>query len=504
MLEGESEGGVQISHAGKQIWCSIYSANPKGRNDVVGVLIYVGEIQQLQRYGQSRPTRDIALESEEHGGSKVSILIRSIIGQTYEYLPQDYDLSNGDLIAQLTIDSSIGNYTLVDIGDFFARKNHLTCLLSENEFLNDDIVIHLCLLLIANMIIKQLQGQQNHLNIIGQQQDLTSYKWEDLNVMKWPIIEQLQEKIQGDSSSCGLFMLKIMENWTGDALSSSITQQDITLFRFKLPGILLCWKNNKAIETTGVVQSEDTKDSDDDVVILGSRERKLNSTRDNKETKEVDSGTRDKKYSSLLSVVSTMGKQELISGLLHYIQQINCAEAMEKVWVQSSRPQSISLSLKQLQLVLKKDKPLDHNCFNMSIRKFMYENIQTIHKTEETVANHCLDLKFWVATGFGLSPVNRDDIDLAKLVGSWSKIHYNANRAPCSKLYSGHTRSRTLYVLNPNPLNPAYKNNPNMRYIRKVLAIADHFNKAMWKACPGSRWNEYISLWRPIIVSTLT
>uniref|UniRef100_A0A0E0KNW9 Ubiquitin-like protease family profile domain-containing protein n=1 Tax=Oryza punctata TaxID=4537 RepID=A0A0E0KNW9_ORYPU len=294
-------------------------------------------------------------ESEEHGRSKVSIpnidvpskLIRSIIGQTYENLPQDYELTNRDLIAQLTIDSSIGNYTLVDIGYFFVRKNHLTCLLSENEFLNDDvisayihcireqanndnkvyyenpflsdmlkgagingvdeysdnfiikivkiylfheliflpinikdlhwylavvntkkqqiqvldylgwdfdrvdlsIVIHLCLSLIANMIIKQLQGLQNHLNIIGQQQDLPSHKWEDFNVMKWPFIEQLQEKIQGD----------------------------------------------------------------------------------------------------------------------------------RKVWVQSSRPHSISLSLEQLQLV---------------------------------------------ATRFGLSPINRDDIDLAKLIGSWSENHY--------------------------------------------------------------------------------
>uniref|UniRef100_A0A0E0M6L9 Uncharacterized protein n=1 Tax=Oryza punctata TaxID=4537 RepID=A0A0E0M6L9_ORYPU len=32
-----------------------------------------------------------------------------------------------------------------------------------------------------------------------------------------------------------------------------------------------------------------------------------------------------------------------------------------------------------------------------------------------------------------------------------------------------------------------------MRYVREVLAIADHFNKAMRKACPVSRWNEDIS-----------
>uniref|UniRef100_A0A0E0MPY8 Ubiquitin-like protease family profile domain-containing protein n=1 Tax=Oryza punctata TaxID=4537 RepID=A0A0E0MPY8_ORYPU len=181
---------------------------------------------------------------------------------------------------------------------------------------------------------------------------------------------------------------------------------------------------------------------------------------------------------------------------------------MEKVWVQSSRPHSISLSLEQLQLVLKKDKPLDCDCFNMSIRKFMYENIQTIHKTKETVANHCLDLKFWVATGFGLSPDNRDDIDLAKFVGSWSEIHYKLAQCKSILIPVRHAQSFILikkvehYVLDPNPLNPAYKNNPNMRYVRKVLAIAEHFNKAMRKACPASRWNEDISLWRPIIVNT--
>uniref|UniRef100_A0A0E0Q7G8 Uncharacterized protein n=1 Tax=Oryza rufipogon TaxID=4529 RepID=A0A0E0Q7G8_ORYRU len=135
----------------------------------------------------------------------------------------------------------------------------------------------------------QLQGLQYHLNIIGRQQDLPSHKWGDLNVMK---------------SSCGLFMLKIMENWTGESLSRSITQEDITLFRFKLAAVI----------TTGE-QSKDTKDSDDDVVILGSHQRKFNSKRDIYETKEVN-----KKYSSLLFVVATMSKQELISGLLHYIQ----------------------------------------------------------------------------------------------------------------------------------------------------------------------------------------
>ncbi|EEE50887.1 hypothetical protein OsJ_31365 [Oryza sativa Japonica Group] len=304
-------------------------------------------------------------ESEEHGVSKVSMpnidvpsnLIRSMFGQTYKYLPQDYELTNEDVMAIFLIEDSAENCTLVDMGHFYNKKRHLTCLLSGDKFLNDD--------------------------------DLPSHKWGDLNVIKWPIIEQLKERIQEDSSSCGLFMLKLMENWTGESLSRSITQEDITLFRSKLASVLLRWKTNKAVMTTGE-QIEDTKDSDDDVVILGSHQRKFGSTRDINKTKEVN-----KKYSSLLSVVSKMSKQELISGLLHYIQQINCAEAMEKIWVQSSRPHYISLSLKQLQTILKKDEPLESDCFNMAIRKFMYEKIEMIHKTKQAISNHCLDLQFW-------------------------------------------------------------------------------------------------------------
>uniref|UniRef100_A0A0E0HZP5 Uncharacterized protein n=1 Tax=Oryza nivara TaxID=4536 RepID=A0A0E0HZP5_ORYNI len=101
---------------------------------------------------------------------------------------------------------------------------------------------------------------------------------------------------------------------------------------------------------------------------------------------------------------------------------------MLKVWVQSSSPHFISLSLKQLQSVLKKDEPLESECFNMAICKFMYEKIQTIHKTKEAISNHCLDLQFWNATGFGKDPVHHDNVDLAKTISSWSKIHYKLSQ----------------------------------------------------------------------------
>uniref|UniRef100_A0A0E0FBR8 Uncharacterized protein n=1 Tax=Oryza meridionalis TaxID=40149 RepID=A0A0E0FBR8_9ORYZ len=74
----------------------------------------------------------------------------------------------------------------------------------------------------------------------------------------------------------------------------------------------------------------------------------------------------------------------------------------------------------------------------MAIRKFMYENIQMIHKTKEAISNHCLDLQFWI----------------------------------------------------PIPVCHA---------LSFIVVILDQ--ETMRKACSGSRWNKDITLWRQIIVN---
>uniref|UniRef100_A0A0E0C0C1 Uncharacterized protein n=1 Tax=Oryza meridionalis TaxID=40149 RepID=A0A0E0C0C1_9ORYZ len=39
------------------------------------------------------------------------------------------------------------------------------------------------------------------------------------------------------------------------------------------------------------------------------------------------------------------------------------------------------------------------------------------------------------------------------------------------------------------------------RILKKLITICDHFNKAMRKACLGSRWNKDINLWRQVFVN---
>uniref|UniRef100_A0A453ETE2 Ubiquitin-like protease family profile domain-containing protein n=1 Tax=Aegilops tauschii subsp. strangulata TaxID=200361 RepID=A0A453ETE2_AEGTS len=59
---------------------------------------------------------------------------------------------------------------------------------------------------------------------------------------------------------------------------------------------------------------------------------------------------------------------------------------------------------------------------------------------------------------------------------------------------------KTVNILDPTPIDPIYQYNPHARYVHKILWIAEYLTKAMSKACPGSRWNENIFLWRQKII----
>ena len=60
--------------------------------------------------------------------------------------------------------------------------------------------------------------------------------------------------------------------------------------------------------------------------------------------------------------------------------------------------------------------------------------------------------------------------------------------------------TRTVYILDPTPIDPIYKLNPLAKYVQKLLWISEYLPKAMLRACPESTWNENIFLWSQRIV----
>uniref|UniRef100_A0A0E0KXC2 Ubiquitin-like protease family profile domain-containing protein n=1 Tax=Oryza punctata TaxID=4537 RepID=A0A0E0KXC2_ORYPU len=136
------------------------------------------------------------------------------------------------------------------------------------------------------------------------------------------------------------------------------------------------------------------------------------------------------------------------------------------------------------------DQPMDHDCFNLAVWKFAYDDIQEI------------------ITEFGRHPDYHQKLNIEQLVDSvcsWPGIDYNVSKCKlilipveyCDTfiLIVLDQDTRTLYVLDPTPIDPIYENNPNTRYVKQLLYIAEYLAKAMAKVCPGSRWNEDINLW---------
>ncbi|KAM0836200.1 hypothetical protein ACQ4PT_062472 [Festuca glaucescens] len=355
-----------------------------------------------------------------------------------------------------------------------------------------------------------LQGLQYHLDILKRQENWSNHKWKDIDVTKWTITEQLQEPIQKDSSSCGLFMLKFMEYWTGHTLSHLVTQEIITSFRYKLAAILLCWKNNTAPPTTVFEEIDDSEGHPDDVIMS-------DKPFDQNQSNHNNSLSAENRYQSLMSILSNLSIHELVGGLCNYIISINSVETLEKIWIQSSKPYPISLTLKTLQGMLNNELPMDPDYFNLVVRNIMFDDIQMVKKRRGLIKKHYLDMCFWMTTDFGRHPNFRKKLDveqLANSVRSWPGIQYSVSS--CKSIHipiqseSGfilfvlEKDTRTVYILDPTPIDPIYQRNPHAKYVHRLLWIAEYLPKAMSKACPGSTWNENIFLWQQKIVHDIS
>jgi len=213
------------------------------------------------------------------------------------------------------------------------------------------------------------------------------------------------------------------------------------------------------------------------------------------QSKEINNSLSvENKYQSLICVLSNLSLHELVGG------PIDSVETLEKVWVKISIPYPISLTLKNLQEILNDKLAMDRDCFNLVIRKIVSDDIETIKKRRGSISKHYLDMRFWMIIDFGRHQDFRKKLDVKQLahsVSSWPGMKYSVSSCisihiPIQQsgsdfiLLTLDKDSRTVYILDPTPVEPKYQLNPHAKYLHRLLWIAEHLPKAMSKACPGS------------------
>ncbi|KAJ1259916.1 hypothetical protein BS78_10G192400 [Paspalum vaginatum] len=346
-------------------------------------------------------------------------------------------------------------------------------------------------------------GLQRQINIVAKTKELKNHRWRDLQVADWPIIEKITEPMQTDGSSCGLFMINYMEYWTGTQLSDNVTQDDMKNFRLKLMAIL--WDSelntrkacsdsepddNKGEKNSCEVEILDEppnvlKKKNSDVVsisntLIGEEEfisaiynyiKSINNVNTLESFRQKLCAIMQETNTHALSIRSMpVGKQELRDEICNYIMTIDHDQALEKAtiihtrkeWVLSSKPYPIALSAKKIQGILRKDQPMDVDCFNLAVRSLAFEELQGLKRRNKSVSKHCMDLKFSIAI-------------------------------PCAK-----EGKFLLFVLDLNArivsiLDPSYDQRPLGAHMLKTQRIFEVLRFIMEVKCPG--WSENAYPW---------
>ncbi|XP_035814806.1 uncharacterized protein [Zea mays] len=307
-----------------------------------------------------------------------------------------------------------------------------------------------------------IKGLQRQIDMISQRKELKDHRWPDLQIASWSLREiDMGYAKQTDSSSCGLFLLNYIEYWTGDELSDSFTQDDMSHFRKKMAAILLSsdlnkrrgcllYKNEKEVDSgspSDVEILENPTDSnkrkllhvlDDSEVVFEDEEGPITQADlqrwfvddwDKRAPVKVsnDGCTNDFLMVGLSTKDMPVTKADSIDVLCDYIMAIEDDTTLERTWVRSFNPFKIEISVKDLQNILTTTQDMILRCFDMAVR--LLANKESRKPKEEIINNrkHYMDMRFWRMVGFGKLPKYHQDPtteELAKTLDCWPSMNY--------------------------------------------------------------------------------
>ncbi|AQK68967.1 hypothetical protein ZEAMMB73_Zm00001d015455 [Zea mays] len=325
-------------------------------------------------------------------------------------------------------------------------------------------------LAVLNAKKSELKGLERQIKLAAKHKELYQGKWSNLDVASWPVIEKITTQMQTDGVSCGLWMINYIEYWIGSSLSDNVTQDDITMFRFKLPAIL--WDSR-----------------------LNTKKRHQNLDHN------VDE---DGESSSDVQIIDTPCELSKSSNTSHQIEPYISPYVLP---AKSTKPYPISLSLQKLKDILDVNKPMDTDCFNMAVRMIACNDALFLLEDKY----YYMDLQFCSITKFGRDPRLRAKPDinmLAKLLECWPDMEYDVSDCkqillPFSflghfTLYVLNMDTRSIYIMDSMPIPSWFKgDHPSMHYIHNIHYIANNMNAAMELANPT--WKDDIYMWRRIV-----
>ncbi|KAJ1281955.1 hypothetical protein BS78_03G012900 [Paspalum vaginatum] len=124
-----------------------------------------------------------------------------------------------------------------------------------------------------------------------------------------------------------------------------------------------------------------------------------------------------------------LSKENMMDVICDYIMIIDDPDTLNTSWMRSFQPYEICVTVRELQGIVKTNKPLSRECFNLGVQIQAYTDYSKLKRAYKNIVKHYIDLQFCASTAFGApSSVCKEptDQELGKSIERWPYMNHNA------------------------------------------------------------------------------